>query len=71
MNSRARHDTTIKIMDRLFHVITIALLSITGIAALGGAIFYSAYWHYCTFFICALVVLVEYVELAKSKEELR
>ncbi len=51
-------------MDRLFHIITIVLLSITGITALGGAFFYGAYWHYCTFFICALVVLVEWVELA-------
>lgn len=58
-------------MDRFFHIITIALLSITGIVALGGAIFYGAYWHYCTFFICALVVFVEWIELAKSKEELR
>ena len=58
-------------MDRLFHILTIALLSVTGIVALGGAFFYGAYWHYCTFFICALVVLIEWVELAKSKEELR
>ena len=58
-------------MDRLFHNITIVLLSITGIAALGGAIFMGAYWHYCTFFIYALVVFVEWVELEKSKEELR
>lgn len=58
-------------MDRLFIILTIVLLSVTGIAALIGAIFYGAYWHYCTFFICALVALVEWVELAKSKEELR
>ena len=58
-------------LETLIHLIGASVFAIIGITSLIAALFFGAWWHFVTFFMCLLMTLILYHDDDFESESVR